>query len=63
MQGPIYPIFLRFIEAGLPEGVTIKCINHTEDLEESRYVPDKDLLDLKVQLDSMGGPTAPTKKK
>lgn len=61
IHAPIYPLFLRFIQSGLPEGVTLSVVHHTEFLEESRYVPDKDLLDLKSQLEAAGGPL--TKKK
>ena len=61
VQAPIYPLFVRFIQAGLPEGVTLSVVHHTDFLEESRYVPDKDLIDLKSQLEAAGGPI--TKKK
>lgn len=56
LEAPTYPLFLRFIQSGLPEGVTLSVVHHTETLEESRYVPDKDLLDLKAQLEAAGGP-------
>lgn len=56
IQAPIYALFLRFIQNGLPEGVTLSVVHHTDVLEESRYVPDKDLLDLKAELDAAGGP-------
>lgn len=62
IQAPIYPLFLRFIQSGLPEGVTLNVCHHTEDIEEARFVPDKDLLDLKAQLNEAGGPIS-TKKK
>lgn len=56
IQAPTYPLFLRFIQSGLPLGVTLSVVHHTDFLEESRYVPDKDLIDLKSQLDAAGGP-------
>ncbi|CRK96968.1 CLUMA_CG010298, isoform A [Clunio marinus] len=56
LQAPIYPIFLRFIQSGLPEGVTLSVVHQTDIIEESRYVPDKDLIELKAQLDAAGGP-------
>lgn len=56
IQAPIYPVFLRFIQSGLPEGVTLSVVHHTDFIEESRYVPDKELLDLKAQLEAAGGP-------
>lgn len=63
IQAPVYPLFLRFIQAGLPEGVTLNVIHHTDFIEESRYVPDKDLLDLKAQLEDAGGPGPMSKKR
>lgn len=57
LLAPTYPLFVRFIQSGLPEGVTLSIVHHTDFVEESRYVPDKDLLDLKAELDSKGGPT------
>lgn len=56
VQAPVYPVFLRFIQTALPDGVTISVIHHTDFIEESRYVPDKELLDLKAQLEKAGGP-------
>lgn len=53
---PIYPTLLRIAQAALPEGVTLNVVEHTDDLEEIRYVPDRDLLECKKQLDDMGGP-------
>lgn len=53
---PLYPILLRTCQAALPEGVSLRVVEHSEDDEEIRYVPDKELIDLRVQLDDMGGP-------
>ena len=50
---PIYPVFLRIAQSALPEGVNFSVQEHDEDCEERRYVPDKDLLELKAQLEEM----------
>uniref|UniRef100_A0A182QKH5 Small ribosomal subunit protein uS10 domain-containing protein n=1 Tax=Anopheles farauti TaxID=69004 RepID=A0A182QKH5_9DIPT len=57
VQAPLYPLLLRTLQAALPEGVTLSVAEHSSDQEESRYVPDRDLKELKLQLDEMGGPT------
>lgn len=62
IEAPKYPLFVRFIQSGLPEGVTLSIVHHTDFLEESRYVPDKDLIDLKAQLDAAGGPVSTRRK-
>lgn len=61
MPSPTYPLLLRVAQSALPEGVTLNVVEHSEDDEEIRYVPDRELLELKVQLDDMGGPM--TKKR
>lgn len=61
VNAPIYPVFLRIIRAALPEGVELTIQENTEDLEERRYVPDRDLLELKAELGRIGGPI-PKKK-
>lgn len=55
VQSPIYSTFLRFVQSGLPEGVKISVVHHTDHIAESRFVPDKELLDLKTQLTLAGG--------
>ncbi|XP_017076007.1 39S ribosomal protein L48, mitochondrial [Drosophila eugracilis] len=62
VDAPVYPQFLRLAQAALPEGVSLMVQEHTDDCEERRYVPDKELLDLKDELERMGGPLN-TKKK
>ncbi|XP_034098389.1 39S ribosomal protein L48, mitochondrial [Drosophila albomicans] len=62
VDAPIYPQFLRIAQAALPEGVHLMVAEHTDESDERRYVPDKDLLDLKAELERMGGAT-PSKKK
>ncbi|XP_030384617.1 39S ribosomal protein L48, mitochondrial [Scaptodrosophila lebanonensis] len=55
VEAPVYPQFLRIAEAALPEGVKLTVQQHTDDCEERRYVPDRDLLDLKAELERMQG--------
>jgi large subunit ribosomal protein L48 len=55
VQSPIYSVFLRFIQTAIPEGVKLSVVHHTDFTEESRYVPDKELIDLKAQLEAAGG--------
>lgn len=62
VQSPLYSLLLRIAQATLPEGVTLEVIEHTVEEAERRYVPDKDLLELRTQLDDMGG-ASPQKKK
>lgn len=56
ISAPIYPILLRLAQAAQPEGVSITVVEHVDDYDEYRFVPDKDLNELKQQLDEMGGP-------
>lgn len=62
VQAPLYNLFLRIAQASLPEGIMIDVDHHSTDEEERRYVPDKDLLELRTQLDDMGGPVTAKKK-
>lgn len=63
LDAPMYPQFLRIAQAALPEGVTLKIEDHTSDHDELRYVPDKDLIELKSQLEYMQKDLPPSKKK
>lgn len=63
LQAPMYNLFIRYIESALPAGVTLSVVHNTDKIEESRYVPDKNLLDLKSQLEEAGGPTTTRKRK
>ncbi|KAI8422288.1 hypothetical protein MSG28_006169 [Choristoneura fumiferana] len=54
---------LRVSRAVLPEGCSLNVHEHTIDHEEVRYVPDNQLLDLKQQLEVMGGSRAEKKKR
>lgn len=62
IAAPNYPILLRLAQAAQPEGVSITMVEHSDEYDEHRYVPDKDLKDLKNQLDEMGGPVTKKKK-
>ncbi|CAK9811206.1 39S ribosomal protein L48, mitochondrial [Anthophora plagiata] len=47
------PIFIRILEATLPEGVSL-CIDHVDPLlEKKRLIPNKELLDLKSELQAL----------
>lgn len=50
------PLLARIIQAGLPEGVRFSVMEHTELHDKDRYVPDRELLQLKHDLDEIGGP-------
>lgn len=54
---------LRVSRAVLPEGCSLNVHEHTIEHEEIRYVPDNQLLDLKQQLEVMGGSRAEKKKR
>lgn len=56
LDAPIYPTFLRILQAALPEGVTLEVLEHTDDQDEIRFVPDNELLELKAQLEDMKKP-------
>lgn len=51
-----YPTFLRLAQQSLPEGVDLQVMEHTEDMDEARYVPDRELMELKNQLEGMQKP-------
>lgn len=63
LDAPMYPQFLRIAQAALPEGVTLRVEKHSDDHDELRFVPDKDLLELKSQLEYMQKDLPPSKKK
>lgn len=48
-----YPILIRALEASLPQGVTLNINVFDHALEKKRYVPDKELLDLKSTLSTL----------
>ena len=47
------PIFIRVLEAALPEGVMLDIEEFTEEKENSRYIPDTKLLELKSELEGV----------
>lgn len=61
MNATQLPVVLRVLDTSLPEGVTLSVHEHDDWYEEMRYVPDKELLDLKSQLEDMS--TSSSKKK
>ncbi|XP_011869353.1 PREDICTED: probable 28S ribosomal protein S10, mitochondrial [Vollenhovia emeryi] len=48
-----YPVLIRAIEAALPQGVTLNVNIYDPALEQKRYIPDKELVDLKSELDTL----------
>ncbi|CAD7078813.1 unnamed protein product [Hermetia illucens] len=62
LDAPTYPTFLRIAQAALPEGVTLNVMEASEEQEELRYVPDRELLELKSQLEVMQGAKEAKKK-
>jgi len=48
-----YSILIRALEASLPQGVTLNINAFDPALEKKRYVPDKQLLDLKSSLSTL----------
>lgn len=63
LDAPMYPQFLRIAQAALPEGVTLHVEEHSEEHDKLRFVPDKNLLDLKAELEFMQKDQNPTIKK
>lgn len=43
-------VLIRALEAALPQGVTLNINIHDPALEDKRYIPDKELIDLKSTL-------------
>ncbi|XP_047992324.1 uncharacterized protein LOC125231024 [Leguminivora glycinivorella] len=54
---------LRCARAMLPQGCELRVHEHAVEHEETRYVPDNQLLELKQQLEVMGGSRADKKKR
>jgi large subunit ribosomal protein L48 len=48
------PILIRALEAALPQGVNMKIEIYDPEMEKMRYVPDKELLNLKTELETIG---------
>lgn len=50
-------------QAALPEGVTLKAIQHEPEMEEVRYIPDTGLKELQDELEELGGARKVKKRK
>lgn len=48
-----YSVLIRALEAALPQGVTLNVDIYDPALEGKRYIPDKELIDLKSELDTL----------
>lgn len=46
-------VLIRALEAALPQGITLNIDVYDPKLEKKRYVPDKELIDLKSSLDEL----------
>ncbi|XP_076761548.1 mitochondrial ribosomal protein L48 [Xylocopa sonorina] len=47
------PILIRILEATLPEGVTLHIDNYDPSIQKLRIIPNKELLDLKDELNAI----------
>lgn len=61
LPSTLAPIFFQLIQAAQPQGTNLEVHEHLQEHEIIRYVPDKELIQLKTQLTDLGGPV--TKKK
>ncbi|XP_046388193.1 uncharacterized protein LOC124157498 isoform X2 [Ischnura elegans] len=50
-------IFFDVLHEALPEGVKVRIHEHLDEHEEVRYVPDFELIQLKTELETLGGPS------
>lgn len=49
----LYPVYLRLVQACLPEGVTLNVDEHRPEVDEIRFVPDTQLKELKAELEDL----------
>lgn len=63
MPAHFFPVYLRLVQAALPEGVTLNVVEHQPELDEIRYVPDTELKELEEELEDLGGARKIKKKK
>ncbi|XP_011310421.1 uncharacterized protein mRpL48 [Fopius arisanus] len=56
ISAPRLSIYTRMLEAALPQGVTLDIDEWDPDKEEGRYIPDKQLLELKTELEHIQQP-------
>ncbi|PNF38672.1 hypothetical protein B7P43_G01218 [Cryptotermes secundus] len=54
-------ILFEVLQTALPEGVSMTVHEHKEEHEETRYIPDAELLELKSQLEELRGPNVKKK--
>lgn len=47
------PIFIRILEATLPEGVSLSIDKYDPSVQKKRFIPDKELLELKSEIDEI----------
>ncbi|XP_035743553.1 39S ribosomal protein L48, mitochondrial-like [Vespa mandarinia] len=47
------PLLIRILEATLPEGITLNVAIFDPDIDLKRYIPDKQLLDMRTMLEDM----------
>ncbi|XP_043588476.1 39S ribosomal protein L48, mitochondrial isoform X1 [Bombus pyrosoma] len=48
-----YPILIRILEATLPEGVSLHVDKYDPSLERKRFIPNRDLIDTKKELEEL----------
>lgn len=53
VSSTICPIFIRILEATLPEGVSLSIHKYDPILKKKCLIPNKELLDLKTELREM----------
>lgn len=46
-------MYLRLVQAGLPEGVTLSVAEHEDAVDEIRFVPDTQLKELQTELSDL----------
>lgn len=51
-----FSVLLDVIITALPEAVKLKVIPYDDEQENSRYIPNYELIDLQKELDELGGP-------
>lgn len=63
LSAHFYPVYLRLVQAALPEGITMDVMEHQPEHEEIRYVPDTELKQLLGELNDLGGARKKTFRK
>ncbi|KAF2366541.1 Ribosomal protein S10 domain [Trinorchestia longiramus] len=57
LPSPVLPILLEVLQAGLPEGVDLYVDHHSQEADQTRYVPNKELKELKQELAEVRDPS------